>query len=192
MTMSSPDGSTTLTLNDTPAAEDRMRVALGLTPEPVRQSRPYEQNHRPDRSEGLIAAPYTRHSSETSDSLRARLATLTSELKTERGERVAAQQALADAQRTIQRLQTKLAHAEMAAAEALEIERKARLSAEARLSQIVPAKLLKPEAQNLTESKRRGRPPGKQRVAEEPEQKPVKWWLPSYKAAQAKRTGRKT
>ena len=120
------------------------------------------------------------------------MATLASELKTERSERVAAQQALSDAQRTIQQLQTKLAHAEMAAAEALEIERKGRLSAEARPSQIAPAKTLKPEAQNLAEPKRRGRPPGKQRVAEEPEQKPVKWWLPSYKAAQAKRTGRKT
>ncbi len=116
MPMSLPNGSTTLTLNDTPAAEDRMRAALGLTPGSV------QQNHRPARSEGPTAAPYTPRPSETSDSLRARLATLTSELKAERSERVAAQQALADAQRTIQQLQTKLAHAEMAAAEALQIE----------------------------------------------------------------------
>lgn len=97
MTMSPPDGSTTLTLNDTPAAEDRMRAALGLTPELVRQSRPFEQNHRPARSESPIAAAYTPRPSETSDSLRARLATMASELKAERSERVAAQQALADA-----------------------------------------------------------------------------------------------
>ncbi len=192
MTMSPPDGSTTLTLNGTPAAEDRMRSALGLTPGTVQQSRPIEQNHRSARGEGQIAAPYTLRSSETSDSLRARLATMASELKAERIERVAAQQALADAQRTIQQLQTKLAHAEMAAAEALDIERHARLSAEAKLSQIVPAKPLQPEVPKLAEPKRRGRPPGKQLVAREPEQKPVKWWLPSDRAAKARRTGPNT
>ena len=186
--MSSPYGSMTLNLNDTPAAEDRMRAALGLTPEPVRQSRPVE--HGPARSEGPVAS--ARRLTETSDSLRARMATLASELKTERGERVAAQQALADAQRTIQQLQTKLAHAEMAATEALQLERQARLSAEARLSQTVSAKPLKPEAPKLAEPKRRGRPPGKLQVANEPEPKPVEWWLPSCKAAQAKRAGRKT
>ena len=186
MTMSLPNGSTTLTLNDTPAAEDRMRAALGLTPGSVLQT------HRPSRGEGPTSAPYTPRPSETSDSLRARLATLTSELKAERSERVAAQQALADAQRTIQQLQTKLAHAEMAAAEALDIERKARLSAEAKLSQIMPAKPLQPAVPKVAEPKRRGRPPGMRQVAEESEPKPVKWWLPSYKAAQAKRTGSKT
>ena len=184
--MSPPNGSTTLTLNNTPAAEDRMRAALGLIPGSA------QQNHKPARSEAQAAALYKPRPSETSDSLRARMATLASELKTERSERVAAQQALADAQRTIQQLQTKLAHAEMAAAEALQIEHQARLSAEARLSQTVSAKPLKPEAPKLAEPKRRGRPPGKPLVAKEPEQQPVEWWLPSYKAAQARRTGSKT
>ncbi len=187
MPMSLPNGSTTLTLNDTPAAEDRMRAALGFTPGSV------QQNHRLTRRNGPIASPSMSRPSETSDSLRARVAILTSELKSERGERVAAQQALSDAQRMIQQLQTNLAHAEMAAAEALQIEHQARLSAEAKLSQILPAKPLQPEVSRLAEPKKRGRPPGKQRVGEEPEQKPVKWWLPSYKAAaQAKRTGSKT
>ena len=186
MTMSPPNGSTTLTLNDTPAAEDRMRAALGLTPGSV------QQTHKPARSEGPTAVPYMPRPSETSDSLRARLATMASELKAELSERVAAQQALSDAQRTIQHLQTKLAHAEMAAAEALQIEHQARLSAEAKLSQIVPAKPRQPEVPKPAEPTRR-RPPGKKQVAEAPEQKPVKWWLPSYKAAaKAKRTGSKT
>ena len=185
--MSPPSRSTTLSLNDTPAAEDRIRAALGLTPEPVRQSRPVERG--PARSEGSVAS--ARRSSEPSHSLRACIVTLASELKTERGERVAAQQALADAQRVIQQLQTKLAHAEMAATEALQIEHQARLSAEAKLSEIVPAKLLNPEAPRQAEPKRRGRP-GKPQVTEESEQQPVEWWLPSYKAAQAKRTGSKT
>ena len=168
-----------------------MRVALGLTPEPVRQSRPFEQNHRPARSEGPVASASARRPSETSASLQARLATLTSELKTERSERVAAQQALSDAQRTVQQLQTKLAHAEMAGAEALDIERKARIAAETSLSQVVPMQPPRPEVPKPADPKRRGRPPSKQHMVEEAEQEPVKWWLPSYKAAQARRTGSK-
>lgn len=79
----------------------------------------------------------------------------------------------------------------MASAEALQIERSAR-SAEAKRSQIVPAKPLQPEVPKLAEPKRRGRPPGKQRVAKEPEQQPVKWWLPGDKTAKARRTSPKT
>ena len=186
--MSPPDGSTILTLNATPGVEGRMRTALGLAPEPLRQGRSPE--HKPPRSEGSVAS--TRRTSETFESLRARFATMAGELKTERSERVAAQQALTDVQRTIQQLQTKLAHTEMAATEALQIERQARLSAEAKLSQIVPAKPPKLEAPKSSEPKRRGRPLDKPRVAKEPEQKPVEWWLPSYKAKQAKRTRSKT
>ncbi len=167
-----------------------MRAAFGLLPGSGQHSRPLA--HTPARSEGPAVSGSTRRFSETSDSLRARMATLASELKTERGERVAAQQALDDAQRTIQQLQTKLAHAEMAATEALQIERQARLSAEARLLHLAPAKPAEPETPKLAEPKRRGRPPGKPRVAKEPEPKPVEWWLPSYKAKQAKRTGSKT
>ncbi len=191
MTMSSPDGSTTLTLNDTPAAEDRMRAALGLTSGAAQQSRSSEQSHRPARREGQVASASARRPFETSASLQARLATLASELKTERSERVAAQQALSDAQRTIQQLQTKLAHAEMAAAEVLDIERKARIAAETSLSQVVPMQPSRPEVPKPAEPKRRGRPPNKQHIVEEAEQEPVKWWLPGYKAAQARRTGSK-
>ena len=119
------------------------------------------------------------------------LTTLTDELKAERGERVAAQLALADAQRVVQLLQTKLAHAEMAAAEAIEAEREARLAVEARLRETTPVPAPKPVLAPA-EPKRRGRPPLKRPVAEAPEQEPVQWWLPSYKASQAKRGGPKT
>ena len=189
--MSPPDGSTTLTLDDTQADEDRMRTALGLAPEHAHPNRPAD-HHRTGRDTQVpVTVVGARRAAEASDSLRARLTTLTDELKAERGERVAAQQALADAQRVIQQLQTKLAHTEMAAAEMLDAEREARLAAEARLQDIVPARAPKPTAA-LAEPKKRGRPPGKRPVAEAPEQEPVQWWLPSYKASQAKRAGPKT
>ena len=93
--MSPPDRSTTLTLNATPAAENQMRAALGLPPGSGQHSRPLA--HTPARSEGPAVSGSTRRLSETSDSLQARMANLANELKTERGERLAAQQSLADA-----------------------------------------------------------------------------------------------
>ena len=205
--MSLPDGNTTLTLNGSKAEEDRMRAALGLTPQHVHSARD---------SDGPVTVS-TRRIFDTADSSRARLATLTDELKAERSERVAAQQALADARQTIQQLQTKLAHTEMAAAEAFEAEQKARLAAEARLLAVTsegdtlaeprrhrrPPKVkqaaepkrrgrpLKPRqaTEKPAEPKRRGRPPGKQRAEKQPKQKPVQWWLPSYKGG---RTASKT
>ena len=189
--MSLTDDSTTLTLNDGQADEDRMRTALGLTPEHAHPAR-LTDRHKPGRDTHVpVTIVSARRAIEASDSVRARLATLTDELKAERNERVAAQQALADAQRVVQQLQTKLAHTEMAAAEAIETEREARLAAEARLQDIVPARASKPTAAPA-EPKKRGRPPGKRPVAEEPEQEPVQWWLPSYKASQAKRGRPKT
>ena len=184
--MSLSDDSTTLTLNDGQADEDRMRTALGLTPEHAHPAR-LTDRHKPGRDTHVpVTIVSARRAIEASDSVRARLATLTDELKVERSERVAAQQALADAQRVIQQLQTKLAHTEMAAAEALEAEREARLAAEARLLDVKPAAASKPASEKPAEFKRQGRPPGKRPVAEEPEQEPVQWWLPSTKAAQAK------
>ena len=187
-TMSPPDDSTTLTLNDTHAEENRMRAALGLTPQHAPPSQPADWHPRPGReSEPSVTIVTTRRTFETSDSSRARIAVLQDELKAERGERVAAQQALADARQTIQQLQTKLAHTEMAAAEALEAEQKARLAAEARLLDLASATAPQPKPQTLAELKRRGRPPGK-RVEKESEQQPVQWWLPSYATSKAKRS----
>ena len=182
--MSLPDRSSTLTLDDPQAAETRMRAALGLTPEHAHPSRPVEQRPSPGRNnEASVTVVGARRASEVSAGLRARLVAIESELKAERGERVAAQQALADAQRAIQQLQTKLAHLEMAATEALEAEQKARLVAETRFLDAEP--VASPRlAEKSAAPKRRGRPPGKRQVvpADMPEPEPVEWWLPSYKA----------
>ena len=107
-------------------------------------------------------------------------------MASERSERVAAQQALSDAQRLIQQLQTKLAHSEIAAAEALQTEHTLRLAAEAMVRDLIPAAPPKAAAEPGL-PKRRGRPPGRKQVAELPEQEPVQWWLPSYAASKSKR-----
>ncbi len=203
--MSPPDGSTTLTLNDSKDEEDRMRAALGLTPQHIHPSRPAEHSRHSGRDGEIpVTVVSTARSFEASDSSRARLAALTDELKAERGDRVAAQQALADARQTIQQLQTKLAHTEMAGAEALEAEQRARLAAEASLLELPPATTAEVEntatlkrrgrppkirqvGQELAEPKKIGRPPKIRQLAEEPEQEPVQWWLPGYKASKVKR-----
>lgn len=188
--MSPPDGSTTLTLNDTEAEESKMRAALGLTPGNTQPNRSAEQNrHKSGQGSEIPVIVSTRRSAEVSDTLRARLVAVTEELKAERSGHVATQQALADAQRTIQQVQTKLAHSEMAATEALDAERNARLAAEARLLAIVPVTPPEPTAEKSAKPKKRGRPPQQRLVVEEaePDPEPVQWWLPSYKASQAKR-----
>ncbi len=176
--MSPPDGNGTLTLNDSQAEEVRMRAALGLTPDRAQGGRlGGEAVPRPVRDGAAMAA----RRAEPADHARARLTALEAELKAERAERAAAQQALAEAQRVIQQLQTKLAHGEMAAEEALQAERKARLAAEARAAHVPAAQ---PEDRPAG-AKRRGRPP-KVHKSEPPEQEPVQWWLPAD-AGRAKR-----
>ena len=209
--MSPPDGGSTLTLSSPQTEEDRMREALGLTPHQSPSSRPLAEQGRQSGRNGEVPVTvvHTRRPFDTADSVRARLATLTEEIRAERSERLATQHALAGAQRIIQQLQTKLAHTEIAAAEALEAEQKARQAAEARLLEIPPAPA--PEVEHLAEPKRRGRPPKplqvtselaqpkrrgrppkERRTAEEPEQEPVQWWLPSYKALKARRGSSKS
>ena len=185
--MSSPDGNSTLTLNDTDDDEDKMRAALGLVPERGHSGRPASAE-APRRSGRGPGGAYSVVRRPEADSSRARVAGLERDLAAERSERVAAQQALSDTQRLVQQLQTKLAHAEFAAAEALQAEQKLRLAAEAVVRDLAPAAPPKAAAEPGV-AKRRGRPPGKKPVAElpEPEPEPVQWWLPSYAASKAKR-----
>lgn len=118
----------------------------------------------------------------------------------EQSARVTAERSLADALATVRSLQTKLAHAEMAHDEALAAERRARERAEATLHEMVAArepaerrlgKTLPAEAfEASTPRARIKRPtPSKPRTAaaKTREPQPVKWWLPSYKAAKQKR-----
>ena len=110
-------------------------------------------------------------------------------LLAERQARAEAERALAEAQATVRSLQAKLAHAELAHAEALAAERRVREAAETaprdatatrgaagrrpRGAAPVPAADA-PTAEPTPKRTRAAKP------AREP--KPVKWWLPSYKA----------
>lgn len=186
--MRPPDDNTaTLTLNNRRAEEDRMRVTLGLPSEP-HPSRPAGNSplHPVRDRERPVASASGRRLFEAPDPSRARLAALLDEMRAERGERIAAQQALADAQQIIRRMQAQLAHTEMAAAEALAAEHKARLDAEARLGDRPPAAPPGFVPEKPAAPKRRGRPPTKRLAVAEAEPQPVEWWLPSYKASRAK------
>jgi len=126
-------------------------------------------------------------------------------LEGERAARTKADQALAEAQATIRSLQAKLAHAELAHAEALAAERRSREYAETALrdagatrtrtaghSEVEVAaqmrELARPmafkTARNQSARAAKARPGAPAAMVREPQ--PVKWWLPSYKAARAK------
>ena len=112
--------------------------------------------------------------------------------------RAGAERALAEAQAAIRALQAKLAHTELAHAEALAIERRAREHAEAvlreetareaaerRLSEPVSARasVEAPAPRPKTQRAKAGKTAPKTSAAKAREPKPVKWWLPDYKAS---------
>jgi len=127
-----------------------------------------------------------------------RIAAAEAALKAERLAHQQTEQALKDAQAAVGRLETKLAHAEMAHGEALAAERASRESAERARDEALAARAaLEARVAELTpvERPRRGRKPAaapatkpaakprrKTAEANQREPKPVKWWLPSYRA----------
>jgi hypothetical protein len=193
--MAHSDKTTTLGLPDNDAAEHRMRRALGLeltaSSRTPRQSRARNQGRTRfiDDGEVPVVMLTGRHRPEAPDAVREQMAVLQSALDSERMQRLAAERALAEAQATVQNLQTKLAHAEMASAEALATERRVRLLAEATLQGQVTASAAQRQnrAADPAQSAAGRRIPGrraKPSTAAEPE--PVKWWLPSYQAKMRK------
>ena len=94
-------------------------------------------------------------------------------LHAERTAREQAEIALAQANATIVTLQTKLAHAEMAHAEALAAERALRDAERAQ------------RAAAVEEAKNRPRQPASpvDETAADQEQEPVQWWVPGWKGA---------
>ena len=172
--------------------ESRMRTALGLG---SAGSTPHRTGNHPPHTRFVkdgqvpVVKMGARRSPEATESLRQRMAATLDALQAERAERAAVERSLVDAQAAIQQLQTKLAHAELAAAEALASERQARLSAEVKLEQTIA------EAARLDDTVRqrvaktastvaRPKPGRPKKVDAKPasEPVPVKWWLPSYKA----------
>ena len=129
-------------------------------------------------------------------------------IRNEQAARATAERALADALATIQQLRTQLAHAEMSYAEILGAERKHRVALDQALLEATESresleKLLahqaatqrqRVEAKPTTTAEplpvpERHRQKGKRPDAVR-EPKPVKWWLPSYKAQFGKRAAK--
>jgi hypothetical protein len=109
----------------------------------------------------------------------------------ERAARTSAERLLAEAQATIQSLRTKLAHAEMAQADALAAERHARERAEAALREAVAAREQTEQKPSKTTARTRtapephtssAKPASKTPAAKKGEPQPVKWWLPGHRA----------
>lgn len=139
-----------------------------------------------------------------------RIAVAENALRAERAARERAERSLKEALATLQHVQTKLAHADLAHTEALAAERQGRERAEAareqaenalaetivardalelRLSAMTEARLQAtssaavPERAAASEERAATRPRRKTAaVPGEREPEPVKWWLPSYKA----------
>lgn len=186
-----------------------MRRALGLddpllvrpapaTVTPARQRPEQARTRHRFAREGEVPVETVTGPRVTDAALDRRAAALRTDLDAERAARAGAERALAEAQAAIRALQAKLAHTELAHAEALAIERRAREHAEAvlreetareaaerRLSEPVSARasVEAPAPRPKTQRAKAGKTAPKTSAAKAREPKPVKWWLPDYKAS---------
>lgn len=170
--------------------EARIRRALGLqgTTTVTHQQRPEQarQRHR-FVADGAVPVVMLNRADNESGGLKEKLAAAESALEAERAAHASTRRALNEANQANQAMQTRLAHADLAHNEALASERKARLAAEEALAALQSAPPPEPKQAEPapTEPKRRGRKPGTHlpklpRMARE--EKPVRWWTPSYRA----------
>jgi hypothetical protein len=194
--------------NDLPPDEARMRAALGLLPD----SQPRPSGHGPDHSshrhrfvrDGKVMVAQvkaTASDNAPAQSPRSRLIALEDALAAEQISHARTKRGLEEALATIQALETKLAHGELAHAEAVQHEQAARAQVETTLQRL-QAQLQEAEvhAQRIaaaaTSTPRHVEPAvdssgsvsrGRSKATGSSEPKPVKWWLPSYRAAQRQR-----
>lgn len=200
--------------------EARMRHALGLHEDGTayRPAPPQRREHdgrgrrfvRDGEVPVVLLNGHTREPAAAPALPPGRMAEMEAALKAERLARERAEHALREAQAGVERLETKLVHAEMAHAEAVGAERRAREAAEQALSEAEEARQamatrvaglerLLAEATARPARSRRTNPspeaahakPLPRHAASKPadaEQEPVKWWLPSYRTKNGKRT----
>jgi len=193
---------------DIGTAEARMRRALGLQgassghSTPQRSDRPRSRHRFVQDGEVPVVILNSPRAPDAGPDAQA---AIHAALEDERAARIKADQALAEAQATIRSLQAKLAHAELAHAEALAAERRSREHAETALrdagakrkrtaghSEVeAAAQVTEParpvafkKARNQSARAAKAKPGAPAAMAPGPQ--PVKWWLPSYKAARAR------
>ena len=170
--------------------ELHMRETLGLNGRGRGASRPQptaapKQRHRfvQDGEVPVIHLSGTRETDATA-SLRGRIASLEADLEAERTARTKAEQSTQATLGQMHALETKMAHVEMSAREALAVERQARAQAEAERQDAIVARdaaeqalaaaavsaAPKPRVKSTRATKPKGMPRTK-------EPQPIKWWL---------------
>lgn len=192
-----PDSDENLPLSpsDTQATESRMRRALGLQgpsrQPPQQRADQVRPRHRFVQDGGVpVVVLNSRGDNDPTAGFKTRVAELEAALETERAAHGATRRSLQDAQAALQASQTRLAHAELAHAEALTIERRAREAAEESLQSRMAAPAEQPPDLPLADltpvapvkpkpvARKTPRVP---RVPKVNEPQPVKWWLPSFR-----------
>lgn len=192
---------------DIATQEARMRRALGLDgPLPARpapaaatsaRQRPEQAKTRPRFvRDGEVPVEVVTGPRTTGAAPGGQAAALRADLDAERAARAGAERTLAEAQATIRSLQAKLAHTELAHAEALAAERRAREQAEVALREAVSAREVAerrlndaaarasvgaPKPRPKTQRATTGKPASRTPAPKGREPKPVKWWLPGFK-----------
>lgn len=165
--------------------EDRVRRALGLKSNTPHQQRPEQarQRHRFVADGAVPVVMLNRADGETSG-LKEKLAAAEAGLEAERAAHAATKRTLHELQATHQALQTRSGHAELAHNEALAAEREARRAAEDALAAVRPEPAEPPRRTYRKSAEMKlDRPARKPRAAAAPkEQKPVRWWTPSYRS----------
>ena len=186
---------------DSLTAETRVRRALGLTANSLPRQQQRVDQARPRRrfvrdGEVPVVVLSGNGRSDVSPAVDTRIADLESALAAEQAARASTARSLEEAQATIQSLQTRLVHAELASDEALAAERRARAEAEkalqeaiaggraADLSEEIVGRSAAPAATRprdervrTTATSAKPKATSKQR-----EPQPVKWWTASYRA----------
>ena len=170
---------------DSQVDEDRVRRALGLKTSAPHQQRPEQarQRHR-FVSDGAVPVVMLNRTERDQGGLKEKLEAAEAALEAERAAHAATRRALLEAQAAHQALQTRLGHAELAHSEAMATEREARRVAEEALTAFrteppEPPRTVRaaPEPKPVVRKARVARVP-----KAEKEQKPVRWWTPSYRA----------
>lgn len=192
--MPDQDDTTPLSPNDTQSTESRMRRALGLQGSGSGRQAPPQQRadqarprHRFVQDGGVpVVVLNSRGDTDPTAPLKARIAELEAAIEGERAHHAATKRAVQEGQATIQALQTRLAHTDLAHAEALAVERRARKEAEDSLHANLIEPPLQPKVAEPKMAEPKGivrRAPRVPRAVAESEPQPVKWWLPDFRKA---------
>lgn len=193
-------------LPESPDDETRIGEAFGFhgdsqRPSATRPSKPRRHGFAREGEIPVKVVNATTSGSGLATSPRARMIALETALAAERDSHARTKRALNDALATIQALETKHAHAELAHADAMASERRIREQAEAALRQLQAPATAEMDRAKPSETSAPSRTPKAKRSAGvtrqanrqdttlrgQAEPEPVKWWLPSYRSDKRRR-----